>query len=291
MDQAEWLAEQFEANRPQLRAVAYRMLGSLSAADSAVQESWLRITHSATNRIDNIAGWLTTVVARVSLDMLGARKSRGEKPPRLLVSDPDSGVELCGDLAEMRLANSVGLALLIVLDTLEPAERLAFVLHDLFAVPFGEIAGILERSPSAARELTIRARRRVHGVTEVHRPDRSQQRELVATFLAASQRRDLDALLTVLDPEVILQADNAAVTPSAPREIRGALPVARRAAQAGTRAADMALVNGEAALVVAPWGRLLMVLRFTIAGEKITRIEAIADPERLADFDISVLDA
>lgn len=290
MDQAVWLAEQFEANRPKLRAVAYRMLGSLSEADSAVQESWLRISQSATHCIDDIAGWLTTLIARVSLEMLRARTSRGEKPPRLLVSEPHSEFERFGDPNEIRLANSVGLALLIVLDTLEPAERLAFVLHDLFAVPFDEVAEILERSPNAARELTSRARQRVHGVTEVRRPELSQERDLVAAFLAASQRRDLDALLTVLDPEVILQADNSAVVPSAEREIRGAMPVARRAAQAGARAADIALVDGEAALVVAPWARLLMVFRFTIAGERIVRIEAIADPKHLADLDISVLD-
>jgi RNA polymerase sigma-70 factor (ECF subfamily) len=292
MDEHEWLAERFEANRSHLRAVAYRMLGSLSEADDAVQESWLRLSRSDTSGVENLGGWLTTVVARVCLDMLRSRKSRRETP----LDTPMVSERRAGGIDpehEAVLADSVGLALLVVLETLAPAERLAFVLHDMFAVPFDEIAPIVERSPTAARQLASRARRRVQGSAPGSRgsldADLTRQREVVNAFLAAARGGDFDALLTLLDPDVVQRADHAAVPAGAAREIRGATAVARRAAKGGARAAQAALVNGAVGVVVAPRGQLQMVLDFTITRGKIAAIDVIADPARLRQLNLAIL--
>jgi RNA polymerase sigma factor (sigma-70 family) len=267
MDEHKWLAERFEGNRPHLRAVAYRMLGSLSEADDAVQEAWLRLSRSDTTGIENLGGWLTTVVARVCLDMLRSRASRREEP--LGAPEPEPPVDRRNAVApeqEALLAESVGLALLVVLDTLAPAERLAFVLHDMFDLPFDEIAAIVGRSPTAARQLASRACRRVQGAATVSDADLTRQREVVAAFLTASRGGDFDALLAALDPEVVLRADHAAVPTGASREVRGAPAVAKRALAYSGRArfSQPALVNGAVGVVVAPRGRLLVVLRLTV---------------------------
>jgi RNA polymerase sigma-70 factor (ECF subfamily) len=294
MDEHEWLAEQFEENRAHLRAVAYRMLGSISEADDAVQEAWLRLSRSDTSGIQNPGGWLTTVVTRVCLDMLRSRTSRREEPLGTRFSDPIVGRQEDGidPEHEALLSDSVGLALLVVLETLSPAERLAFVLHDMFAVPFEEIAPIVGRSPAATRQLASRARRRVRGAAPVPDADLARQREVVDAFLAAARGGDFDALVAVLDPDVVLRSDRAAVHAGAStsREVRGAPAVARRAAKGRARAARPALVNGEVGVVVAPRGRLLMVLGFTISGGKIVEIDAIADPERVRQLDLALLD-
>jgi RNA polymerase sigma factor (sigma-70 family) len=297
MDEHDGLAERFEANRPHLRAVAYRMLGSLSEADDAVQESWLRLSRSGTSGIENLGGWLTTVVARVCLDMLRSRKSRHEESLDAQIADPIASHESGTDPEqEALLADSVGLALLVVLETLAPAERLAFVLHDVFAVPFKEIAPIVERTPTATRQLASRARRRVHGVGGrddagmIPDADLTRQREVVDAFLAAARGGDFDALLAVLDPDVVLRTDRPALPSGALRETHGAATVARRAMVGGARAAQPALVNGAVGVIVAPRGRLLMVLLFTIRHGKIVEIDAVADPERLRHLDLAVLD-
>src|SRR5439155_21282594 len=229
MNEYEWLAEQFEATRTHLQAVAYRMLGSLSEADDAVQESWLRLSRSDTSSIENLGGWLTTVVARICLDMLRSRNSRREESLEAAVSESiesrEGGID---PEQEVLLADSVGLALLVVLDTLNPAERLAFVLHDVFALPFDEIAPIVERSPTATRQLASRARRRVRGTTTVKDPDLTHQREVVDAFLAASREGSFDALLAVLDPDVVFRADRTAVSAGGPEEVRGAPLVAKQ---------------------------------------------------------------
>jgi RNA polymerase sigma factor (sigma-70 family) len=292
MDEKDWLAERFEENRDHLRAVAYRMLGSLGEADDAVQEAWLRLSRSDTSGIGNLGGWLTTVVARVSLDMLRSRKSRREEPldahgPEPIVSREDGG-DGNDPEHEALLASSVGPALLVVLETLAPAERIAFVLHDLFAVPFDEIAAIVGRSPATTRQLASRARRRVQGAAAVPGADRARQREIVDAFLAASRGGDLAALLAVLDPGVVLRADPAAVQMGASAEVRGA------AAVAGTfvgraRAAQPALVNGAAGLVWAQGGQPRVVFGFTITRGKIVEINMIADPEQLRRLDLAIL--
>jgi RNA polymerase sigma-70 factor (ECF subfamily) len=285
------LAERFEANRAHLRGVAYRMLGSLSEADDAVQEAWLRLSRSDTSGVGNLGGWLTTVVARVCLDMLRSRASRREEPldaptPGAMVSrGPGSDPE-----HEAALADSVGLALLVVLEQLAPAERLAFVLHDMFGVEFEEIAPIVGRSATAARQLASRARRRVRGAAAVRDRDLARQRKLVDAFLAASRNGDFEALLTVLDPDIVLRADTVAARTTRVMEVRGAAAVAGRAVRGGARAARPALVNGAVGVVVAPAGRLLMVLNFTMRAGKIVEIEAIGDPERLRQLDLAVLD-
>jgi RNA polymerase sigma-70 factor (ECF subfamily) len=297
MDEDGWLAERFEEQRGHLRAVAYRMLGSLSEADDAVQESWLRLSRADTSDIENLGGWLTTVVGRVCLDMLRSRTSRREEPldadvPERTASRADGG----DPEHEALLADSVGLALLVVLETLEPAERLAFVLHDMFALPFDEIAPIVDRSPTAARQLASRARRRVHGMggregeRVAPRSDLTRQREVVDAFLAAARGGDFDALLAVLDPDVMLRSDRAARRPGVPAEVRGAATVAQLAMRGRARAAQPALVNGSVGVVVAPRGRLLMILDFTIRDGKIVAIDAIADPERVRQLDLAVLD-
>ncbi len=285
----EWLAERFEANRAHLRAVAYRMLGSLSEADDAVQETWLRLSRSDTNGIANLDGWLTTVVGRVCLDMLRSRTSRREDPLDERLPEPIvSRVDGTDPEHEAILADSVGLALLVVLETLDPAERLAFVLHDMFAVSFDEIALIVERSPVAARQLASRARRRVQGATPTQDADLTRQREVVAAFLAASRGGDFDALLAVLDPDVVVRADRAAVQLGAAQEVRGATAVLDTFL-GRARGAQLALVNGVAGAVWAPGGQPRVVVSFTVTGGKIVAIDLLADPERLNQLELAIL--
>jgi RNA polymerase sigma factor (sigma-70 family) len=290
----DWLAEQFESSRGHLRAVAYRMLGSLTEAEDAVQEAWLRLSRSDTSEVQNLGGWLTTVVGRVCLDMLRSRGSRREELLDGALPEPTAGdhrVDPVDPEREAVLADSVGLALLVVLETLEPAERLAFVLHDMFALPFDEIAPIVGRTPTAARQLASRARRRVQGGAAVPDPDLARQREVVNAFLAACRGGGFDALLAVLDPDVVLRIDASAVPAGATRLIRGAPAVARQALLFSRRArfTRPALVNGSVGMVVAPRGRLLLALGLTIADGKITEIDIIADPERLDRLDLAVL--
>jgi RNA polymerase sigma-70 factor (ECF subfamily) len=291
MDEGARLAERFEEQRPRLRAVAYRMLGSLSEADDAVQEAWLRAGRADTSGVENLDGWLTTVVARVCLNMLRARRSRREEP--LDVRMPDPIVGRVGDPEqEALLADAVGLALQVVLDTLTPAERVAFVLHDLFAVPFEEIAPTIERSPAAARQLASRARRRVRGAAPAPDPDLARQREVVDAFFAAARDGDVDALVAVLDPDVVLRAEGGAARPHQTVTIRGARAVAAQAANY-TRLAPLvrpALVNGAAGIVVVAGGRTLSIMGFTVAGGKIVAIDVLADPERLAALDLAGVD-
>jgi RNA polymerase sigma factor (sigma-70 family) len=288
MHEQDWLAAQFEDNRAHLRAVAFRMLGSFSEADDAVQESWLRLSRSGAAGVENLAGWLTTVVARVCLDILRSRSSRREDP---LDAGPEAmtGYDEGADPEHQAiLADSVGSALLVVLQALAPAERVAFVLHDIFAVPFDEIAAIVGRSPAATRQLASRARRRVQGAPAVGDSDRRRKREIVDAFLAASRSGDFGALLAVLDPDVVLRADEAAVRTGASREVRGAAAVAQ--AFAGrARAAQPALVNGSPGLVWAHGGRPRVVFGFTIAGGKIRQIELVADPVRIDALDLAIV--
>src|SRR5438477_5474294 len=289
MGEQDWLAQRFEDNRTHLTAVAYRMLGSGSEADDAVQEAWLRLSRSGADNVENLGGWLTTVVARVSLDMLRSRKSRREEP--IGTQMPDAGpVELNGidPEREALLADSVGPALLVVLESLAPAERLAFVLHDMFAVPFDEIAPIVGRSPEATRQMASRARRRVQGATTDSNIDLTPQREVVEAFLAASRGGDFDALLAVLDPDVVLRADHAAVHMGTSEEVRGAPDVAGQFS-GRARAAQLALVNGAIGLVWASGGHPRVVFDFTIRGGKIVAIDMLADPERLLELDLTVL--
>jgi len=290
MDEHQWLAEQFEAERPHLRAVAYRMLGSLSEADDAVQESWLHLSRSNTSVVENLGGWLTTAVARICLDMLRSRNSRREESLEASVPEPimsrESGIN---PEDEALLADSVGLALLVVLDTLTPAERLAFVLHDIFAMPFDEIARVVERSPTAARQLASRARRRVRGVATVPDADLTYQRKVVNAFLAASRAGNFDALLALLDPDVVFRHDITAVPAGASPEVRGAASVARQFS-GGAQGARPALVNGAIGLVVARQGRLFLVLNLTVTHGKIVEINVVADPARLRQLRLSVLD-
>ncbi len=289
MDQQEWLAWQFEEHRPHLRAVAYRMLGSLSEADDAVQEAWLRLSRADTSGVENLAGWLTTVVARVCLNMLRTRQSRREEsldghPANAMASPAGAG----DPEHEALLADSVGLALLVVLEMLSPAERLAFVLHDMFGVPFEEIAPIVGRSPNAAKMLASRARRRVHGAAPSPDADLTRQREIVDAFLAASRDGDFEALLAVLDPDVVLRADSSAVRAGASREVRGA-PAVADTFSGRARFAQPALVNGAAGAVWAPRGRPRVVFGFTIARGKIVEIDILVDPTRLHQLDLAIL--
>jgi RNA polymerase sigma factor (sigma-70 family) len=295
VDETGWLAQQFETYRAHLRGVAYRMLGSLTDAEDAVQEAWLRLERSGPNGVENLGGWLTTVVARVSLDMLRSRRSRREELIGVRMPAPivgRAGIAVGdGPEQEALLADSVGSALLVVLDRLTPAERLAFVLHDTFAVPFDEIAPIVGCSPAAARQLASRARRRVQGAPPARDGDLVRQREIVEAFLTAARGADFGALLAMLDPDVVLRVDEAAaVLPGAARDMRGAVAVANRAVRAGGGPATLALVDGAVCGLVAPLGQLLMVLRFTSARGKIVEIEAIADPDRLRGFEIRLLD-
>jgi len=289
VDDETWLAERFETQRARLCAVAYRMLGSQPEAEDAVQEAWVRLSRSDTGEVDNLAGWLTTVTARVCLDMLRSRASRREDPLGDGVLEARVGTGAgAGPEDEAVLADSVGLALLVVLDTLSPAERLAFVLHDLFAVPFEEIAAIVGRSPAAARQLASRGRRRVRGASAGPELDPTRQREVVGAFLAASREGDFASLVELLDPDVVLRADGAAVRAGAEREVRGAHSVA--ATFSGrARAARLALVDGVVGAVWARGGRPRVVFGFTVAGGKVVAIDLVADPERLSRLHIAAL--
>jgi len=289
MDEHDWLAERFEAHRTHLRAVAFRMLGSPSEADDAVQEAWLRLSRSGAGGVENLGGWLTTVVGRVCLDMLRSRTSRREEPLGAHPAEPIVEREDEVDPEhEALMADSVGSALLVVLDMLAPAERLAFVLHDMFGVPFEEIAPIVERSPAAARQLASRARRRVRGTATVPEADLARRRAVVDAFLAASRGGDFEALLAVLDPDVVLRADGAAVRLGASREVRGAAAVAETFS-GRARAAKPALVDGAPGLVWASGGRPRVVFGFTITDGRIVEIEMVADPERIGQLDLSIL--
>jgi RNA polymerase sigma-70 factor (ECF subfamily) len=293
MDERAWLVGEFEGKRSHLRGVAYRMLGSLTEADDAVQEAWIRLNRSDTSEVENLGGWLTTVVARVCLDMLRSRGSRREDPLETQVGEPAAAGEQAIDPEEEAvLADSVGLALLVVLETLTPAERLAFVLHDMFAVPYDEIAPVVGRAPAAARQLASRARRRVQGAAAVPDADLSRQREVVDAFLSASRAGDFDALLAVLDPDVVLRTDPIAAPPGFPQVARGSTVVVNRALAAAhhARSSQLALVDGVVGLVIAPHGRLRRVLAFTISGRRIAEIDVIADPERLRLLHVAVLD-
>ena len=279
--------EQFERHRARLRAVAYRMLGSTSEAEDAVQEAWLRLSRSDTDSVANLGGWLTTVVARVCLDMLRSRRSRREDYVGTWLPEPIVSVA-DGPEDEAVLADAVGLALLVVLDTLTPPERLAFVLHDMFAVPFEEIGEILDRSPTAARQLASRARRRVQGATPRNDPDLREQRRVVDAFLAASREGDFDALLKVLDPDVVFRVDTGPRGDRLP--VVGAEKVARRVLARGSRLAPHArpaIVNGNAGVIVAPGKQLLAVVGFTVESGRIVEIDLIANPEKLSRLDVS----
>lgn len=290
MDDADFLADRFEAHRVHLRAVAYRMLGSLTEADDAVQEAWLRLSRTDPGGVQNLGGWLTTVVGRVCLDMLRSRTARREDPLETRMPDPVIAPADATDPEHAALvADSVGLALLVVLESLAPAERLAFVLHDMFALPFEEIAPIVGRSPAAARQLASRARRRVRDTAPVPDPDPARQRQVVEAFLAAARSGEFDALVAVLDPDVVLRADaGAGLT-----EIRGAETVARGALTfhrlATTASIRHALVNGTAGFVTTMNGAPVSVLSFTTANGRVTAIDVLADPDRLRRLDLRVL--
>ena len=288
MSEQEALAERFEASRAHLRAVAYRMLGSLSEAEDVVQEAWLRLSRSDTSEVDNLGGWLTTVVARVCLDQLRARQARREEG-----AEPEV-VERRADRPdpeqEALLADSVGLALLVVLETLPPAERLAFVLHDLFDLSFDEIAPLVGRSEDAARQLASRGRRRVQGAPVTPESDRARQRKVVEAFLAAARGGDFEALVAVLDPAVVMRADPSLVPRGTPREIRDVSFIAKRAIQGGARTARAAVIDGVVGVLVAPLGRLTLVMKMTFAGDRIVAIDAIAARERLAALELAVLE-
>ncbi len=293
MDEHTWPTDRFEEHRPRLRAVAYQMLGSLSEADDAVQEAWLRLSRADTDGVENLAGWLTTVVARVCLNMLRARAARREDSLDVHMPDPIIGHASGGNPEqEALLADAVGLALLVVLDTLTPAERLAFVLHDLFAVPFDTIAPLIERTPVAARQLASRARRRVQGAAPAPDSDRTRQREVVDAFFAAARDGNFDALVAVLDPNVVLRADGGTARARQTVVLRGAKSVAACAATA-TRLAPFvrpALVNDAAGIVAVAGGRALSVMGFTVVQGKIVAIDVLVDPMRLTALDLSALD-
>ncbi|MFE9747800.1 sigma-70 family RNA polymerase sigma factor [Saccharothrix saharensis] len=287
----ELLATRFEADRGHLRAVAYRVLGSMSEAEDAVQEAWVRLRRSDTGEVANLTGWLTTVVGRVCLDMLRSRASRREDPLDVRVPDPVVDPADGGDPEhEAVLADSVGLALLVVLETLTPAERLAFVLHDLFAVPFDDIAPIVGRTPTAARQLASRARKRVRGGAPVP-DDLPRQREVVTAFTAAARDGDFEALLEVLDPDVVLRVDFGALNPDLTATVRGAAEVARRALmfRRPEGVSRLVLVNGGMGILTAPGGEPASVMGLTVSGGRIVAIDVLADPERLARLDLSAL--
>ena len=293
MIESDWLAEGFEQNRARLRAVAYRMLGSLAEADDAVQEAWLRLSRSDASGVENLSAWLTTIIARVCLNVLRSRRTRREEPMGVHVPDPViSRADGTNPEDEALLADSVGLALQVVLETRAPAERLAFVLHDMFDLPFDEIAPMVGRSPATARQLASRARRRVRGA-DVQAPDRDigRQREVVDAFFAAAHHGDLDALVAVLDPDVVLRSDGGTAHPDASVVLRGAAAVAGRAlviAQPSVPKRPV-LVNGAAGVVVTLGGQLYGVMGFTVSRGKIVEIDVIIDPERLRRVDVAVL--
>ena len=294
VEESDGRARRFEENRGHLRGVAYRMLGSLGEAEDAVQEAWLRFSRADTSGVENLGGWLTTVVARVCLDMLRSRKSRREEALGAdLTATIASRTDGIDPEKEVMLADSVGVALLVVLETLAPAERLAFVLHDLFAMPFDEIAPIVGRSATAARQLASRARRRVQGAATATSADLARQREVVEAFLAAARAGNFEGLLAVLDPDVVRRLDPVAAATGAPRELRGAEAVARGALAGSQRARSapvaLALVDGSVGVVVAPRGRLSTVILFQIRHAKIVEMEVIADPARLRQLHLAVL--
>ena len=285
MSDRDWLAEQFEGHRPHLRRVAYRMLGTIDDSDDAVQEAWLRLSRSDESAIENLGGWLTTVVGRVCLDMLRARRSRREDYVESWLPEPVVSV---GDQSdpeqEARLADAVGLALLVVLETLAPAERLAFVLHDMFGMPFDEIAPIVERSPEATRQLASRARRRVRGAQTESNGDLAEQREVVDAFLAAAREGNFESLIAVLDPDVVFRMDLGPDSPQARPKVEGAQAVARQILARGAPFAPLArpaIVNGAAGAIVGLRGRPFAVAGFTVANGRITEIDIIADPDKL----------
>ncbi len=286
MTETEWQEEQFEQHRAHLRAVAYRMLGSLSEADDALQEAWLRLNRSDTADVTNLGGWLTTVVGRVCLDMLRTRRARREDYVGTWLPEPIVSADGSGDPEQQALlADSVGIALLVVLDTLTPAERLAFVLHDMFGLPFDEIAPILERSPAATRQVASRARRRVRGATPLAEPDPARQRRVVDAFLAAAREGDFEALVAVLDPDVVFRADRGRRAAEAPQVITGAAAVVEQIlarAPRFARFARPAIVNGSAGLVVVPGERPVAVLGFSISGDRIVELDLVADPAKLS---------
>jgi RNA polymerase sigma factor (sigma-70 family) len=290
MDQQEWLAEQFEEQRPHLRAVAYRMLGSLSEAEDAVQDAWIRLSRADRSEVENLGAWLTTVVARVALNMLRSRKTRREQPLDVHVPDPiiDSA-DGTDPEHEALLADSVGLALLVVLETLTPAERLAFVLHDMFAVPFEQIATIVERSPDATRQLASRARRRVRGTAPIPDADLGAQWQVVDAFIAAAREGDFDALVAVLDPDVVLRADAGLTGLS--RHVSGATTVAGQALMWSRVDLSLrrALINGAAGMVSLRNGRPFSVGAFIVRNGRIVEIDILADPERVSQLDLTIL--
>jgi RNA polymerase sigma factor (sigma-70 family) len=287
----DWLAERFEEHRARLRAVAYRMLGSVSEADDAVQEAWLRLSRSDAKAIDNLGGWLTTVVARVSLNMLRSRRVRREEPIGVRMPEPIiDPLDGTNPEHEALLADSVGLALLVVLETLSPPERLAFVLHDIFAMPFDEIAPIVDRSPEATRQLASRARRRIQVENTVPDADLDTQREVLDAFLAAAREGDFDRLVTLLDPDVVVKVDLGPERGS--QEIRGVEAVARQASFYAGLGLDMrpVIVNGAAGAVSFLEGRLFSLGAMTVRGGRIVEMDFLLDPERLAELDLSILD-
>lgn len=295
MEEREFLTNRFEEHRAHLRAVAYRMLGSLAEADDAVQESWLRLNRSDADAVRNLGGWLTTVVARVCLDMLRSRAARREVPLQTHVPDPIvEPVDNADPEHQAVLAESVGLALLVVLDALSPAERLAFVLHDLFGVPFERIGELLDRSPNAAKQLASRARARVRRAGIEPEPDPGRQQQAVSAFLAASRGGDFDALVAVLDPDVVLRVDAGTnlAGPGVSKLVRGAAEVAAQAARFSSVApfARLVLVNGSPGIVSAPEGRPVAVMAFTVAGGLIVEIDILADPDRLPGLDLPTFD-
>jgi RNA polymerase sigma factor (sigma-70 family) len=293
MDERDWMAERFEEHRSRLRAVAYRMLGSLSEADDAVQEAWLRMSRADRREVENLGGWLTTVVARVSLNMLRSRDSRREEPLDVRVPEPIvDRADGTDPEHEALLADSVGLALLVVLETLSPAERLAFVLHDMFGVPYDEIAPIVDRSPEAARQLASRARRRVRAENTVPDADLDAQREVVEAFLAAARDGDFDRLVAVLDPDVVLRADLGPLPAGRAREVRGAEAVAGQAVMYSRLGLVMkhALINGAAGMVAVRDGQPFSVGGVIIRGGRIVEMDILADPERIARLDLTILE-
>lgn len=291
MNESDFLAQRFEQHRSRLKAMAYRMLGSLAEADDAVQEAWLRLAQLESDDIDNIGGWLTTVVGRVCLDMLRTRRLRGEVPLEYRLPDPVVSGEAAGPEQQALIADSIGLALLVILESLNPAERLAFVLRDMFGVPYEEIATIMERTPVAVRKLASRARHRVRGAAPSPDPDPVAQRRVVDAFLSAARAGDFDALIAILDPDVVLRADTGRPFPDGMKVLRGARQVAGQIAtfqrMATATTTSPALVNGTAGLVNTSYGDLVSIMSFTIVNETIAAIDILSDPERLAHLDLT----
>ena len=290
MHESQWLAERFEANRTHLRSAAYRMLGSLSEAEDAVQEAWLRLSRSAVGEVENLGGWMTTVVARVCLDMLRSRRSRREEAfPDHAPEPVAAGQAAIDPEQEAVLGDSVGLALLVVLEKLTPAERVAFVLHDMFGVPFEELAPVVGRTADATRQLASRARRRVRGATVASEADLSRQRDIVDAFRAASREGDLDRLLALLDPEAVVRSDATAVGLGSAPEMRGA-PAVAAFFKGRARGAVGAMVGGAPGMVWAPGGRPRVAFVFTVSGDRIAGIDLVADPAHLEELAVEILD-